>query len=823
MRNHKKWLAMRGVFVVAMVWGICNSQVRAQESVLISCPGEGPCLYRRAFSVTVQGKDGVRSIGIQSAGNPQLLRKARSVTLKSLPGLYREPKSGLVRVLGRDWRTGEVVIPSKLPTGSFTASSAWEGVPIEYREQTKAKSLSTVPSDQFVAALNGSNLESAVIDFMRNEVKAAEAHPRQKDLISGALQFAASADALRTWRGELLGKMRASLDTFRAENVDPTQLEATLEGGLAAMRIYQLIVAKGEEELALQQALTTEHLKLDTRFAIAGVLRKAGLHDPFLEKIKQIGIVRWSRPELVAGIEPALKASAEWHNKRAEELFAAKEYARAFDEAQIASANAPCNSAINENFYKFRIEFVNKNSNPIASESLNDNRSILEQIVRELQGLSQQGEYTQDSIARIRKRINDGESLDKNYLPLQLKKADFLTNIGELAAAQDVVTRIERTGGLDRTAKDGWLAQDGNLQSKLNTTLQRAFRVVKEHFDNERYKEALAEAVNGLKADPTNPTLLYYGAMAAAIQRDKPRTIEFLQKYLRLDNPGCTDVADATKKLFDLYRRIEAIRPSGPAAEGKIPHWMSGEAYAEGEVYYDPYSGGFHPQVLSSVSEKGANETRTDFRWEGFMVTSITTSTGSNLSSSRSIQLDLEPKYNTERLFMTDIGPKANSAGERRLTPIRYLNCPDLDLRLASNLSGNVKTRGWAGNPFFHPFVWKEICIFDLVYDELGRIKEAIPVVTDVKRPRSQYSENLKFTWDGNSNRLLRIDGAKYHREMQYDREGRLVQEKITYPKGSGKIEYEYMGNSRQPKRAKCEDDFYDKLNRIVQFQSVNQ
>jgi hypothetical protein len=58
---------------------------------------------------------------------------------------------------------------------------------------------------------------------------------------------------------------------------------------------------------------------------------------------------------------------------------------------------------------------------------------------------------------------------------------------------------------------------------------------------------------------------------------------------------------------------------------------------------------------------------------------------------------------------------------------------------------------------------------------------------------------------------------------MTYDRDGRLIREKITYPKGSGKIEYEYMGRSKQPKRAKCEDDFYDKVTRIVPFQSVNQ
>jgi hypothetical protein len=822
MRTHTQWLVMRRAFAVAIVWGICSAGAQAQESVLISCPGEGPCVYQRAFLVTVQGKDSVRSVAIQSAGDPQLLRKARSVALRSLPGLYREPKSGMIRALGRDWRMGEVVVPSKLPTVPFTAPSAWAGVPFEYREQARSKSRSAVPPDQFVAALNGPNPEPTAVDFIRNEVNAAEAHPRQKDLIYGALQFAARSDALRMWRAELLGRMRDSLAAFRAEKVEPTRLEATLEGGLAAMRIYQLVAAKGEEEPALQQALTAEHLKLDTRFAIADVLRKAGLHDPFLEKMKQIGIVRWSRPELVAGIEPALRASAEWHNKRAEELYAAKEFAQAFDEAQTASANAPCNSAIKGNFDKFRIQFVNKNINPIAQETLSDKRTMLQQTVRGLQEAGQEKDYTPERIAYFRKLIEEGEALDINYLPLQLKKAEFLAGIGELASAQDVVTRIERTAGLYGTDMQDWLKLDATLQSKSETTLQRALRVVKEHFDAERYKEALAEAVTGLKADPANPKLLYYAALAAAIQRDRVRTIEFLQKYLRLDNLGCTDITDATKRLFDLYRRIETASPSGPVAEGKIPHWMSGEAYSEGEVYYDPYSGGFHPHVLSSVSEQRTNESRTDFRWDGFMATSITTSAGSSLSSARNIQLDLEPKYNLERLFMTDIGPKA-TGGERRLNSLRYLNCPDLDLRLASTLSTNLKTRGWAGNPFFHPFLWKEIFLFDLVYDELGRIKEAIPAVSDVKRPPSQYSERLKFTWDGNTNRLMKIDGAKYHREMKYDREGRLIEEKITYPKGSGKIEYEYAGRSRQPKRAKCEDDFYDKLTRIVLFQSVNQ
>ena len=174
--------------------------------------------------------------------------------------------------------------------------------------------------------------------------------------------------------------------------------------------------------------------------------------------------------------------------------------------------------------------------------------------------------------------------------------------------------------------------------------------------------------------------------------------------------------------------------------------------------------------------------------------------------------------YDQKHIYMSGVGVKSNSAGGLRVMPLRYLNSPDFDPVLAAKFTGKVSTRGWAGNPFFHPFLWDDIFLFDLEYDEFGRIKVATPVAGDISRPRSPFSETLKFTWDGSSKRLLAISGAKYSRAMAYDSLGRLVSEKIVHPSGTGKIEYSYQGETTQFKEVKCEDNFYDKARRVVSF-----
>jgi hypothetical protein len=117
-------------------------------------------------------------------------------------------------------------------------------------------------------------------------------------------------------------------------------------------------------------------------------------------------------------------------------------------------------------------------------------------------------------------------------------------------------------------------------------------------------------------------------------------------------------------------------------------------------------------------------------------------------------------------------------------------NNPRVDTRLAWKATGKRAAVGFSGNRFFHPFVWDAIHLFELDYDDQGRILHAWEMA-DPNAPR------LDFTWEGQ--RLLKVTGHEkssenviYTRVLNYSGD-RLVSEAISYQSGKGsKIEYKY-------------------------------
>ena len=808
----------RWMLPAAVAWALLGTTTRAQDSVIAACGNQGRCTFTRVYTVTLQGKDSIRTVPPSAANDPRGLRKGRTLRLASVVGLYREPQSGHLRVLGPGLQPGDVAVPSKLPQSAVTASEALAGALFEYTAQPKSKAKVPLPADQFVALLKGPGTEGAVVEFMKRELQANVRHPQRAGLLEGALAFAASSSELRVWREQLQAQMRQSLDAFRNGGVDPTRVEATLDNGLIAMEVYRQVALKGAEQDALQDDLTAEHRRLLQRYAIAGALRGAGEHDAYLDKLAQIGLARWSRPDVVAGIGDSLQASAQTHLDRAIQLLADKQYGRAFDEARIAHSRAPCDERTRRFYDTARVEFVNRNRRPVSPEYEKEHRNVLEQIVREIQGIGTGKGLTPENAEYVRKRIIDGEKLDGDYLPLQLRKAEFLADLGEFTAAREVVTRIERTVPMGPSMAEQWLQLDARLTREL-ASLEKRERQVSDRIRQAQFEDALDAAAIGLKADPRNKHLLYQSAIAAAVLRRHQQARAFVEKYLDTLVLDCASIAGAETTLLDVYRRPESTARA-PRSAGSAPNWMSGENYAAGEVFYDPLSGSFQPRMTVSTTEEGDLRTRTEINWDGFMAMSITT-TAAARKGEPSVRdrtaLVLEPVYDQTRLYMTGIGGRANSAGERRIQSLRYLNCPDFDPVLAARFSDRVSMRAWSGNPFFHPFLWDGIYLFELAYDDLGRIRTATPVPPDASRPSSSFSEPLTFIWDGASTRLLAIKGTLYLREMRYDDRGRLREERIIYqPGGEGKIEYRYEGDGSRVLQATCEDNFYDRGKRIV-------
>jgi hypothetical protein len=811
---------------------LCLFVTAAQaEDLLISCNGQISCSFRSVSTVGVQRKDSVRLSALENAGNDVLLRKSSAVKLSSLPGLYRDVNTGVVRVLDLNSHLGDVVLPPDLPKGkSLTAASVWTGVSIEYAEVPNAKARTPLPSDQFVALLREADAETQAVRFIQTQVAVNPAQPIVDSLISGFLRFAPGSRALRSWQDQLRSEMRERLALFKAEKGDPTSLEATLDRGIAVMQVYRRIAVNNSDDDRLQAELVKERRLLTQRLTIASSLQKAGLDDAYLDKLRQLGLVSWSRPEVRSGLEKAVLTSSGVHHQISLDLRNAKHYERAVEEARLASQTLPCDQKLQDDYYLLRTEAVQEKAIPVAKEYAGEHKSRLEQIVRELAAVGEAGSLNPEREEYFRKRIADGEQLDKNYLPLLLRKAEFLKSLGEISAAREVVVRVETLVQLDLREAREWLKLDADLNTALATTRQSSEKRTSELFANAAFKDVLREAAIGLRADPENIVLLYRSALAAAILRDDVKARQFASDFLRLTSVGCSAGNYDPKLLMDLYR----FHSDAPLSNqvGSIPHWISGQPYAEGDLFYDPISGGFVPHMLSSVSK----ETVTSLLWDGFMAVSITTARVSSQAASAgqapapSIPLFVaEPTYDRQRFRMTGISSRASVAQDKNVIPLHFLNSPDFDVRLAERLMGKAfpatdlksQTRGWAGNPFFHPFLWTGIFVFDLQYDDQGRIRQAIPVNLDASRPTSAFSETLNFSWEGNSTRLLSIKGSKYSRTMTYDGKGRLVEEKISYAGGKGTIKYSYVGNSMQLRLAVCEDNFFDRTERSVLFRHL--
>ena len=141
-------------------------------------------------------------------------------------------------------------------------------------------------------------------------------------------------------------------------------------------------------------------------------------------------------------------------------------------------------------------------------------------------------------------------------------------------------------------------------------------------------------------------------------------------------------------------------------------------------------------------------------------------------------------------------------------------NSPRLDPRLAYKATGKRAAVGFSGNRYFHPFVWDGIHLFELDYDDQGRVQHAWEI-GDPGAPR------LDLSWEGK--RLVQVSGhdssgaVVYSRTLNYNGE-RLTGEVITHQGGSSRIEYKYDKQGRLVE-ADCDADHsLDGRSRKVHF-----
>ncbi len=141
-------------------------------------------------------------------------------------------------------------------------------------------------------------------------------------------------------------------------------------------------------------------------------------------------------------------------------------------------------------------------------------------------------------------------------------------------------------------------------------------------------------------------------------------------------------------------------------------------------------------------------------------------------------------------------------------------NNPRLDTRLAHLATGKRVAVGFSGNRYFHPFVWDAIHMFELDYDDQGRVRHAWEL-DEPNAPR------LDFVWEGK--RLMSVtaktasEQTVYSRTLTYSGD-KLISESISGAGKASKIQYKYNKQGVLIE-AECDTDAsLDSRSRKVEF-----
>lgn len=137
-------------------------------------------------------------------------------------------------------------------------------------------------------------------------------------------------------------------------------------------------------------------------------------------------------------------------------------------------------------------------------------------------------------------------------------------------------------------------------------------------------------------------------------------------------------------------------------------------------------------------------------------------------------------------------------------------NSPRIDTRLAYLATGKRVAVGFSGNAFFHPFAWDALHLFELDYDDEGRIRKA-------REKDVPNAHELEFTWNGRRLMSIQSKAGGYLRTLHYNGD-RLTHETISFNGKQSKIEYKYDKQGVLIS-AECDEDLsLDGRSRRVEF-----
>jgi hypothetical protein len=306
-----------------------------------------------------------------------------------------------------------------------------------------------------------------------------------------------------------------------------------------------------------------------------------------------------------------------------------------------------------------------------------------------------------------------------------------------------------------------------------------------------------------------------------------------LQAYLLVSNSVSGDI----KRRDRAYRVLTLLQSPRPSTVKGDANWLSGRKWGAG-VYYDPESLAFQPRIaaikghkeevsfawdnsgkLTAISSAFENDKAAlEFRGRLSVPETAAAPPGAALASmpcpDGAFWFQYYPDY-PQVARVTCAKPaggavssnwsvkavKANGAESQVVVtpdgeaidghweyPVLLSN-PRLNPDVFAMLE-RPAALGFAGNPYFNPFVWTGLHMFRFSYDKQGRVESAAEV---------GVNRTARFAWDGDRLQSVTVSSEaggqpEYRRDLSYTGD-RLVSESVSYNGKHSKITYKYQGD----------------------------
>ena len=761
--------------------------------------------FQPAVSIAVNGKDRVLVLGDKpESATP--VNKLGNVKLGS--SLILDAGTGVVTHFAPAGGAPQYLYPSglskKIPP---SPAEAWKESAFTYKKTQQDKAPTPVPTAEFVAFLAGGVRELAEVCMDEAALRLiggkAGVFAAQLELTAAAVAAHGLNPAMAPVERKILEFMQLRQARFDGGEESAKSLAEGLRFGELSAKAY----AEQPDHKRVRAQLAASKAWIDKRSAILRALAAGAQWDAFLLAYRDFEKHQGSFPDLAKMQRQAMQASLDQHWKSGKERLGRSEFRRAWSELRLASARQPSNAPL--------VQALNVAWADYSRQVATDRQNRRKQLTSGELDVIEQGRRVaelykqQNKLDEALTKINEAEKMDAESLPVILTKA------GILGARYEIAKALRTLDNYDLLAVERERDPGKNLRNDLTFQLadtRESFRKkLAEAWAAGRYRQTAELAMQGMRADDSEPSILYHGGLAALVTRDRKTGIERLRKFLEVTY---TLDADPSQRAT-VSRLLNGIEATANAAAAAVPdegetHWLSGRKLAKGTMYC-PTSLGFAARIDHIAA---SNKLTEKFNWEGDRLKSIVPSFEKAQQATGEKPVVFSYAENIPHAFAVDAGeaPRKAPADPDALlkeSNVLLANNPLVDAPMVERLTGKRITVGVAGNRYFHPFVWERPYYFEFQYDAQGRVHSAreLPGKDAGARPPVL----VEFEW--NETRLISVKAYQqadargapvYERTMQYVGD-KLMGEEFRAGQKDGKIKYVWNGATLVS--AACEKD----------------